>query len=127
MQLEQEIPQEVEMRNSLMLQDSEAVDTSTGVFLLLDRFFYTKYTLPDTDELVLVYRVQHSVSSHEFYSALEAVSSKLYKQYKVYQAGVVSDHLVSAFDHDLAALYNKDHGLWAFLNSDGRLVHQHST
>lgn len=109
----------IEMRERNSLLGDVQVDPSTGEFLVLDRYFSHDYK--QAGELVLVYGVQRKLTPEEFYALLNRdVESTC-------SADLVSDHLVEAFDHDVARHLGLRAALFAYRAPDGRIMHQHST
>jgi len=98
------------------IADSELVDINAGEFLLLARYY--SY---ETPQGLHCYPVQKQITAQQFYDLLHMVpeGSRL--------TGTVSDDLVQAFDQCLYRNLDADHGLWAFLSRDGRVIMQHST
>lgn len=111
----------IEMNHRNNLPGDTVVERGEGEFLVLDRFFSQSYSDANGRNLTLVYNVQQVLTPKEFYELLGMRSCG------VCLADDISDHLVKAFDSDMAGDLGFASALFAYRAPDGRIMHQHST
>ena len=110
----------IEMDNHNEMPGDTVVERGEGEFLVLERY-YSHSRMARDGLLVLIYGVQARLTPKEFYGMIGMRSSG------PCTADDISDHLVKAFDQDIAGELGLDRALFAYRAPCGRIVHQHST